>query len=174
VRLHPDPVFDRLLGDPGAADPAAVVAAGARIGVGDLAGWERFWRGRGDDALRRADDRLALDDVPGARQALLAAADAYGLAAAPLPADCAARRDNRAAQVAAFRAALPLLPVEAEIAGPAAYRFGADGPACRVVRLPEGVPAEAGYVRFAVPVLAEGLDCLVCEADPRTVDEPHR
>jgi len=29
-------------------------------------------------------------------------------------------------------------------------------------------------VRFAVPVLAEGLDCLVCEADPRTVDEPHR
>jgi hypothetical protein len=166
VRLHPDPVFDRLLGDPGAADPTAVDGAARRIAAGDLDGWERFWRTEGDTALQHADDRLAADDVPGARQALLAAADAYGLAAGPLPADTESHRADRLAQVGVFRAAVPLLTVEVQVIGTNAYRFGPAGWPCVTVHLPDDLPAEAGYTRFAESVLAHGLACLVASGDP--------
>lgn len=160
-RLHPDPVFDGLLCDPGAADRAAVAAAARRLRSGDVAGWERFWRAEGDGALGRADDRLAVDDVPGARQALLAAAEAYGLAAHLLESEQEGHRGNRAAQIAAFRAAMPLMPGRAEMVATDAYLFGDVGAVCAVIPLPAGVPAEAGYARFAVPALARGVDCLV-------------
>ncbi|MFC5138958.1 hypothetical protein ACFPK1_12005 [Actinomycetospora rhizophila] len=161
MHLHPDPAFDRLLGDPGAADPAAVAAAARRLACGDVAGWERFWRADGDRALAGADERLAADDVPGARRALLAAAEAYGFAADLLGPDEEAHRRNRAAQVAAFRAAVPLLAEPTAVLGVDACLFGDARLVCAVVPLPASVPVAAGYARFAVAALARGVDCLV-------------
>ncbi|MHC1560740.1 hypothetical protein ACR9E3_17420 [Actinomycetospora sp. C-140] len=161
MRRHPDPTFDRLLGDPGAADPAAVAAAARRTRVGDVAGWERFWRAEGDRAVAAADDRLAADDVAGARTALLAAAEAYGFAGHLFPSSSVSHRDNRAAQVAAFRAAVPLLPCPAEAVAPDAYLFGAGGDVCALVPMPDGLPAEAGWARFGQSAVGRGVDCLV-------------
>ncbi|GLZ49791.1 hypothetical protein Acsp06_59760 [Actinomycetospora sp. NBRC 106375] len=161
MRRHPDPTFDRLLGDPGAADPAAVAAAARRTRVGDAAGWERFWRAEGDRAVAAGDDRLAADDVAGACSALLAAAEAYGFAGHVFPPSSVSHRGNRAAQVAAFRAALPLLPCPAEAVAPDTYLFGAGGDVCALVPMPDGLPAEAGWARFGVPATGRGAGCLV-------------
>lgn len=180
MRLHPDPEFDRLLlrafSVARPADRTAIEGA-AHIASGDVVAWARYWRSEGDRALGLADARLASDDVSGAGRSLLSATSAYGLAAIGYASDpgCEAWRTNRAAQVAAFRAAMPLLPVVCEVvdidAGTAAiygYLFhgGVRNAPCVLIPYPADEFAEDGYTRYALEAADAGLNCLILEFAP--------
>jgi hypothetical protein len=183
MRLHSDAEFNRILlrafsdVNSGGVDPAAIAGAGEQVAPGDLVGWERYWRREGDRALGRADALLAVDEISGACRRLLCAATAYGLAATFDRSDPQneSSQQNRASQVSAFRAAVPLLPIDVEtldIDGPTAplhgYLIHSAAPAARTVLIPmgHGAGAEDSYTRYAAAAAEAGVNCLVLEFPP--------
>lgn len=193
--LHQDPSFDRelrrslLVAGRGAADVGEVLGAAQRVRAGDVGGWEREWQRIADRALASGDDLLGADDLDGACRAFLRAAEYYRQAG--FYSDGASRRTLDMAHVNAFRAAMALLPVLAEIveiagiSGAAArdgesqvlrgYLFrvagGADRPLV-LARVGAGSTAEAGYAEVAMGVIERGWNCLVL--DTAGLDRPGR
>lgn len=180
MQLHSDPTFDRLLlrslsvAANGFADATTIAGAGARVAPGDVVSWERYWRRAGDRAIERADQRLAVDDVAGARRTLLCASWAYGQAAHFYRVDpaCETWRTNRASQICAFRAAMPLLPDECEVlvvpghtSSCDGYLFGRADPGGNYVVIPVGAEesAEDAYALFAPTAGVVGVRCLVID-----------
>lgn len=177
MQLHSDPEFNRLLERTlavtgVAAEATTITGAGTRIAPDDVVSWERYWRHEGARCLDRADQRLAVDDVSGAGLNLLCASWAYGLAAHFYRSDSAAEmwQMNRVAQVSAFRAAIPLLPIECEpIAlsgrtGPFhGYLFGATTDTCLLIPAGVDFSAEDGYAQFASAAAGAGVGSLVVD-----------
>lgn len=179
---HPDPSFDRQLrrslavADRGAADLDEVLGVARRVRGGDVAGWEREWQRAADQALSTGDELLGADDLDGACRAFLRAAEYYRQAGF-----FSSHDDSRytldTAHVNAFRAAMPLLPVPAEIVeifGTTGndgdpnwlrgYLFRVAGAADRPLVLATVGPdstAEAGYTELAIAVIERGMNCLI-------------
>ena len=179
--LHQDPSFDRelrrslLVADRGAADVGEVLGVAQRVRAGDVGGWEREWQRIADRALASGDDLLGADDLDGACRAFLRAAEYYRQAG--FYSDGASRRTLDMAHVNAFRAAMALLPVLAEIVDIAAisgaavrdgespvlrgYLFRVAGGADRPLVLAlvgAGSTAEAGYAEVAMRGHRAGLE----------------
>jgi hypothetical protein len=120
-----------------------------------------------------------VDDISGAGRRLLCATTAYGLAATFDRSDPQneSSQQNRASQVSAFRAAMPLLPIDVEtldsenldITGPTAslhgYLIHSAAPAAPTVIVPigHGAGAEDGYTRYAAAAAGAQVNCLVIE-----------
>jgi len=174
--LHPDPLFDRELrrslavATRGAADAGDVLRVARRLRAGDVAGWEREWQRIADRVLAAGDELLGADDPDGACRAFLRAAEYYRQAG--VFADDESQHALDIAHVNAFRAAMPLLPVLAEIvemgepAGLQGYLFQAFGEPDRPLALAivgDYSTAEAGYAAVAVPVVDQGMNCLILD-----------
>jgi len=200
--LHPDPAFDRELrrslavANRGAADVGDVLDVARRVRTGDIGGWERQWQRTADLALTRGDQLLGGDvldrgdvldggdDLDGACRAFLRAAEYYRQAG--IFSDGESRRALDMSHVNAFRAAMPLLPVAAEIveitdaaSGDSGshrlrgYLFRvAAGTGRPLVLATVGADstAEAGYPLVAMPVIERGMNCLIldCSSDRPT------
>jgi hypothetical protein len=180
MRLHSDAEFNRVLlrafsdVNSGGVDPAALAGAGEQVKPGDLVGWERYWRREGDRAIGRADTMLAMDDISGAGRRLLCATTAYGLAATFDRSDPQneSSQQNRASQVSAFRAAMPLLPIDSEtldIDSPGkplhGYLIHSSAPTAPTALIPmgQGAGAEDGYTRYAAAAAEANVNCVVLE-----------
>jgi hypothetical protein len=179
--LHSDPSFDRELRrslavvDRGAADVGDVLEVARRVSAGDIGGWEREWQRTADRALGRGDELLGGDDLDGACRAFLRAAEYYRQAG--VFSDGESRHTLDTAHVNAFRAAMPLLPVVAEIVEIVAltavdgepnrlrgYLFRSAGDGNRPLALAivgSDSTAEACYAEVAMPVIDRGVDCLI-------------
>jgi hypothetical protein len=148
------------------------------VRTGDVGGWEREWQRTADLALARGDELLGADDLDGACRAFLRAAEYYRLAG--VFSDGESRHTLDTAHVNAFRAAMPLLPVLAEIVeidgAPAnscgthrllGYLFRSvrdSGRTLAVALVAPGSTAEAGYAEVAIPVMERGMNCLILAA----------
>jgi len=188
--LHPDPAFDRELRrslavvNRGAAAVGDVLDVARRVRTGDIGGWEREWQRTADLALARGDDLNGGDDLDGACRAFLQAAEYYRKAG--IFSDGESRRALDMSHVNAFRAAMPLLPVAAEIVeitdaasdGSGSQRLRgylfrvAAGTGRPLVLATVGADstAEAGYPLVAMPVIERGMNCLIldCSSDRPT------
>jgi hypothetical protein len=199
--LHPDPAFDRELRrslavvNRGAAAVGDVLDVARRVRTGDIGGWEREWQRTADLALARGDELLGGDvlngcdvlnggdelnggdDLDGACRAFLRAAEYYRQAG--IFSDGESRRALDMAHVNAFRAAMPLLPVAAEIVeitdaasdGSGSHRLrgylfrvaaGAGRPLVLAI-VGAHSTAEAGYPLVAMPVIERGMNCLILD-----------
>ena len=96
----------------GCADLGEAMATIARITPGDFASWNREWTRTADQVLAEGDESLGRDQVISARRCYLRAAEYYRQAFF-FARDDLDRPELHAAydaHVAAFRAAIPLLP----------------------------------------------------------------
>jgi hypothetical protein len=181
--LHPDPAFDRELRrslavvNRGAAAVGDVLDVARRVRTGDIGGWEREWQRTADLALARGDDLNGGDDLDGACRAFLQAAEYYRQAG--IFSDGESRRALDMAHVNAFRAAMPLLPVAAEIVeitdaasdGSGSQRLrgylfrvaAAAGRPLVLATVGAHSTAEAGYPLVAMPVIERGMNCLILD-----------
>jgi hypothetical protein len=181
--LHPDPAFDRELrrslavANRGAAVVGDVLEVARRVPMRDVGGWEREWQRIAGRALARGDQLLGGDDPDGACRAFLRASEYYRQAG--IFSDGESRHALDTAHVNTFRAAMPLLPVAAEIveitdaaSGEGAshrlrgYLFRVAGDPDRPLVLATvgaDSTAEAGYPVVAMPVIERGMNCLILD-----------
>jgi len=160
----------------GCADLGEAIATIARITPGDFDSWYREWTRTAEQVMAEGDESLGQDQNISARRCYLRAAEYYRQAFFFARDDLERPELHTAydAHVAAFRAAIPLLPYSVEtveidqngvaVSGYLLRPDSSDTPRPTVIA-PAGYDstAEAGYSFTAVTALEHGMNCLTFE-----------